>query len=185
MQNITQEHIIQISKGNEKVFKEVFDDFYPKLVGIAMKYFSDLMVAEDIVTDVFRKVWEKRAFISEIGSFESFLYTSVRNAVFNHIRNIKRKEEHHQIILKETSDAAFEETVLEENVHHRLYKAIAQLPEQGRKIFELSVINGWKEKEIAEDLNISVNTVKTHKSRALKSLREQLGKYYVFLFFYL
>lgn len=185
MNSITQEHIIQISKGDQKVFKEVFEAFYPKLVGIAMKYLNDLMVAEDIVADVFRKVWEKRALVSEIGSFESFLYTSVRNAVFNHMRNNKRKEVHHENILNDLTEIGFEETVIEENVHHRLYKAIENLPEQGRKVFELSVLNGWKEKEIAEDLNISLNTVKTHKKRALKSLREQLGKYYVFLFFYL
>ncbi len=101
------------------------------------------------------------------------------------MRNIKRKEVHHENILNDLTKANFEEIVIEENVHHRLYKAIEKLPEQGRKIFELSVLNGWKEKEITEDLNISLNTVKTHKKRALKSLREQLGKYYVFLFFYL
>ncbi|SMO55026.1 RNA polymerase sigma-70 factor, ECF subfamily [Saccharicrinis carchari] len=177
MLNIKQEHITKISQGDERVFKEIFEDFYPKLVGVAMKYINNMMVSEDIVAEVFTKVWEKRAQITEIGSFESYLYTSVRNAVFNHVRNTKRKEDHHEKILSNLSEQTFEETVVEENVHHRLYKAIENLPEQGRKVFELSVINNWKEKEIAEDLNISVNTVKTHKKRALKSLRDQLGRW--------
>ncbi|MCG8580847.1 MAG: RNA polymerase sigma-70 factor [Bacteroidales bacterium] len=185
MLNISEEHIQQIAKGNEQVFKTVFDTFYPRLVGVAMKYYKDLMVAEDIVSDVFRKVWEKRELISEIGSFESFLYTSVRNAVFNHIRNTRRRNEHHHLIQRDLSEEGFEETVIEENVHHRLYKAIEELPEKGRKVFEMSVIQGLKENEIATDLGISVNTVKTHKRRALKDLREKLGKAYVFLFFYL
>lgn len=185
MHQLTGEHIQQIAKGNEQVFKEVFDTFYPRLVGLSMKYVNDKMVAEDIVIDIFRKVWEKRQYISEVGSFDSFLYTSVRNATFNHIRNQSRKESHHQSMFKDLTETGFDDAAFEENIHHKLYQAIEQLPPQGRKIFELSVLHGWKEKEIAEDLDISVNTVKTHKKRALKDLRERLGKYYVFLFFYL
>ncbi|MBI9062590.1 MAG: RNA polymerase sigma-70 factor [Marinilabiliaceae bacterium] len=185
MKQLTEEHIQQITKGNERVFKIVFDSYYPRLVGLASKYLNNQMEAEDIVTDVFRKVWEKRQYISEVGSFDSFLYTSVRNRTFNYIRNQSRKENHHQAILNDMPYEAFEETAFEENIHHKLYQAIEQLPPQGRKIFELSVLYGWKEKQIAEDLNISINTIKTHKKRTLKDLRERLGKYYIFLFFYL
>ncbi|MCU4155858.1 RNA polymerase sigma-70 factor [Carboxylicivirga sp. A043] len=185
MLSITEEQIGLISKGNEQVFKKVFEAYYPKLVGIAMKYIKDLPVAEDIVSDVFRKIWEKKKYISEVGSFESFMHTSVRNAVFNHIRNSKRKDEHHQVIQKELLMYNFDEIVIEENVHQHLYNAIKQLPTKGRRVFELSVLHGLKESEIAEDLGISINTVKTHKKRALKDLRQRLGKYYIFLFFYL
>ncbi len=185
MQHITSEHIRQISRGDENAFQELFNAFYPKLVGLAVKYCNDIMTAEDIVSEVFKKIWGRKEHLSEVGSFESFLSTSVRNSVLNHIRNKNLKEKHHHTMCKNMTDEAFEELEFEEDIHYRLYNAIAQLPEQGRKIFELSVLNGWKDKEIAEDLNISINTVKTHKKRAFKDLRSKLGKYYIFLFFYL
>ncbi len=178
MQQISKEDIKRLTAGHETTFKELFEAFYPRMVGLAMKYISDMMAAEDIVSDVFRKIWEKRASLSEIGSFEAYLYTSVRNAVLNHIRNKARKNDHHQLILNDQSLEGFEETIIEENVHHRLYQAIDKLPEKGKMIFELSAVNGWKDKEIAEELNISLNTVKTHKKRALKVLRKGLGNYY-------
>lgn len=178
MQQISREHINRLAAGHEPTFKEIFEAFYPRLVGLAMKYISDLMAAEDVVSDVFRKIWEKRTSLSEVGSFEAFLYTSVRNALLNHIRNNNRKSDHHQHILNDQFLEGFEETIIEEDVHLRLYQAIDKLPAKGKKIFELSVINGWKDKEIAEELNISINTVKTHKKRALKVLRKGLGKYY-------
>ena len=185
MLNITKEQIGKISQGNELVFKDIFEIYYPKLVGIAMKYISDLVIAEDIVSEVFGTIWEKRQNISEVGSFESLLYTSVRNSLFNHIRNSKRRNYHHHYIQKELSENDFENTIFEEDIYHLLYKAIEQLPKKGKQVFELSVIHGLKEKEIAEDLGISVNTVKTHKKRALKDLRKRLGEYYVLLFLYL
>lgn len=185
MQQISKEHINRLVTGHEPTFKELFEVFYPRLVGLAMKYISDIMAAEDVVSDVFQKIWEKRTSLSEIGSFEAFLYTSVRNALLNHIRNQDRKNGHHQHIFHEQRLDGFEETIIEENVHHRLYQAIDKLPKKGKKIFELSVINGWKDKEIAEELNISINTVKTHKKRALKDLRKGLGNYYNSLFVFL
>jgi RNA polymerase sigma-70 factor (ECF subfamily) len=185
MTKMTNTHIKKLSLGDETSFKIIFDDFYPRLTGLANKYVRDMYVAEDIVSEVFRKVWEKRAFISEVGSFDSFLYTAVRNEALNHLRNHSRRQVHHEMMFEESKDQFFNEAVIEEEVHFKLYQAINSLPEKGKKIFELSIINGWKEKEIAEELNISVYTVKTHKKRALKKLREKLGKYYVFIFFYL
>ncbi len=55
---ITKEHIQKLSQGDEAVFKSIFDDFYPRLVGLAMKYVHDLMVSEDLASEVFNKIWE-------------------------------------------------------------------------------------------------------------------------------
>lgn len=184
MHQITDEQVKEMRRGNELVFRMIFNSYYPRLVALSMKCVNNQMVAEDIVTDVFRKVWEKRESISEVGSFDSFLHTAVRHATLNSIRNSKRHESHHQLILRDLSEEGFEEIIFEEDIHYRLHQAIKKLPPRGRKVFELSVLFGWKEMEIAEDLQMSINTVKTHKKRAIKSLRKHLGKYFAFLFLF-
>lgn len=184
MQVITKDHIKKLIIGDEKIFKEVFDSFYPKLVGFAVKYLVEQMQAEDIVSEVFRKVWEKRGMIDDIGSFESFLYTAVKNSCLNQIRSSSVQKNRDEILAQELNENKFHETIIEENVHFKLYQAIESLPDKMRQVFELSVIHNLKEKEIAVDLGISVNTVKVHKQRALKSLRGKLGKNYVYLFLF-
>lgn len=182
MYSVTKEQLHQLSKGNKKVFRALFDLFYPRLIGLSMKYLKDLPASEDIVSEVFAKIWERKSEITVHGSFESFLYTSVKNSVINYIRNTSLHQNHHKRILNELNEDDFYESVMEETVHHNLYLAISELPEKGRKIFEYSVIYDWKDKEIAEEFGISINTVKTHKKRALKTLREKLGKLFLVLF---
>jgi len=184
MNIISRDQIKRIIKGDEEAFKIIFNDFYPKLVGFAMKYHDDIMVAEDVVSEVFKNIWEKRDKILEVDSLNSFLYTSVRNRILNHLRHINVQRNYQEKILLESDNQFYEDNILEQEVHHKLYKALQNLPEKRRKVFELSVIYGWKEKEIAEDLGISVNTIKTHKKRALKELRDKLQNLFNLLFYF-
>lgn len=183
MKNITKEDIQKLIGGDETVFKAIFNMTYPKLVGFAHKYLDDLMLSEDLVAEVFRKVWERKEKLGIDRSFESFLFTSTRNACLNHIRNASVQKNREELMIQELKDLDVSETIIEENVHFKLYQAIESLPEKMGKVFELSVIHNLKEKEIAEDLGISISTVKVHKQRALKQLREKLGKNYLYIFF--
>ena len=145
-----------------------------------MRYTKDIEVAKDIVHNVFVKFWEHTESHTEIADPFSFLKTMTKNASLNFVRNEATQSRHKDIILQDSENFS-QEIELEEETYRLLEKAIASLPERSRQIMYLS-LKGFKNAEIAEKLEISVNTVKTLKYRAIDSLKNTLSsKYYIFL----
>lgn len=166
-----------VKEGDEKAFKLIFNSFYPRLYVFSLNYLKDSAVAEEIVGDVFVKLWEKRKEIDKIINLKSYLYMMVRNASIDHLKN----KHIHKNVLFETvehdSHTVMNEFVIEEEVHSLLFKALEALPKKCKRVFELSCIEGLKYKDIAEDLQISINTVKSQRTRAIKLLKLQLKDY--------
>lgn len=129
--------------------------------------------AEDIVHSVFLRVMEREEQFEKIESLPSYLYRSVYNSSLNFIKKRGREE-----LSDSIEEGGWEEEFLlkriEEEILIELYEAIELLPKRGRKIFKLSYISGYSDKEIAERLKISINTVKSQKQRAKRLLRENL-----------
>lgn len=154
-------------------FKNIFNTLYPRLISYSFKYVKDKFVAEEIVEDCFVILWEKREDLVHVDDIKPYLYIMVRNASFKYL-----KKEQKVISLKQKHlDLAviIQQDIIEEEVHAIiLYKALEKLPAKCRKVFELSCLKGVKYKDIALDLDISVNTVKSQRSRAIKLLKEQL-----------
>lgn len=180
--NIHENEIIQkLKNGDEKVFKYVFESHYPVLVGFALKYIPDIDASKDIVQNFFISFFQKSAEIKINTSLKSYLYKSVYNRCLNQLKSEKIKQNHHKEILKTAdvySDNSFEIEQTEEE--KRIYDAIETLPEQCKRIFKLNRFENKKNKEIAEELNLSIRTVETQISKALKTLREIL-KFVLFL----
>lgn len=166
---------IAIDEGRQNIyFSNYFDNMYPAIYSFAIKILNDSFVAEDLTQEVFVKLWHKfEDFNSEIG-IRAFLYQVIRNDCLNHIKHIKVKNKFQENNQQEkSSESFFLRNVVEEETHRLVHLAIQQLPERARQIIELSM-RGYKNEEIAEELNISLNTVKTQKARSYKKLKDSL-----------
>lgn len=162
-----------------------------------MKYFAKVYVlseeeAENIVQDVFAELWEKKDMISEYTNLVAYLFTSTKNRCFNYLRhqtivqdsaNLMQEEHRRSLQASLNSLQALDLQVFSngEDMDEVFQKALNGLPEKCRQIFIMSKIQGKKQKEIAQELNISINTIETQMGLAYKHLRKEL-KHYLPLF---
>ncbi|WP_131539473.1 RNA polymerase sigma-70 factor [Pedobacter nototheniae] len=155
-------------------FALFYNQYFQKLLLLCDKYVQDMPVAEEIVHDVFIKIWANPYKLSEVRSLKSYLYKSTVNASINHIgkqKNIIVYEEHMPEQLTEDELDIIDQ---ENSLIVLLYQEIDRLPEQCRKVFKMSRFELLKYREIAEKLNISERTVENHLRAALKTLRARL-----------
>lgn len=154
----------------------LFRENYHALVFFAFKLLQSRTEAEDIVQDAFVRYWNQRAEVSEDpAAVKSYLYTSVRNACLNVVR-------HREVALRyataQQEETPAEQTILEHLLEAEtmamVHKAMSLLPPVCRQIAQMSHLEGKKNEEIASELGISVNSVKTHKQRAIRLLRQHL-----------
>lgn len=159
-------------RWSEDTFHKTYDRFYQALVMYAMNYISDQAMAEDIVQDVFSSIWENKTEFSSIPSLRVYLYNAVRNHVLDWQRK-KKVEERYVRLQPPTNDIDIENSYVKEEVYNQLFAAIDRLPKRQREVL-LHTMERRKVKEIAELMDISVNSVKTQKQRAIETLRKTL-----------
>ena len=164
--------LLRISNDDEKAFGQIFHRHYKRMVMVARRYMTDLDLSENIVQQIFVKLWEQRKNL-QINSFEAYLLVSVRNSCNNELKHQKtiRKYENQAIDEPwETDDVYPDNETLE-----KIYKVIEEMPPQRKKIFKMNRLEGMKYKEIAEALQLSPKTVEVQISKALKYLKENLS----------
>lgn len=162
---------------NQYAFRFIFENNYRPAVLFAQGILNNYEYeAEDIVQDAFIKLWNKNEVFSTLAAIKSYVYITVKNACLDKLRKnqVADKYQGHAEKQLQLLEADFIEPLITAETTKLIQQAIEGLPEQGKLIFKLS-LSGKKNNEIAEELNISVNTVKTHKQRALSSLRHSLG----------
>ncbi|NJN26780.1 MAG: RNA polymerase sigma-70 factor [Cyclobacteriaceae bacterium] len=168
-------------------FEELFRAYFSHLCSFAHKYVQDIDEAKDIVHHVFIGLWQKRSEIDMETPLKSYLFTGVHNRCLNHIRD-RKKLTPFEAPLHESqmNDYLQSRDHLESmETESRINRALDQLPEKCREIFMMNRFENLKYREIAGKLNISVKTVETQMSRALKSLRENLSDLMLLLIIYL
>jgi len=167
--------IRHINRGKKGAFKDLFDHYFNALAAFGYKYVADQSVVEDMVQEVFITCWEKRGDFNHINALKSFLYTSVRNKCLNHLKHQAVQKKHENALIYELeSDHHFAGQVIEEETFNLLHAEIKDLPRSAQEIMMLA-LNGLKNQEIADELNISLNTVKTQKKIAYSKLKDRLG----------
>ena len=165
--------IERLIRGDEKVFKSLFDHSYVGMVQRAVYYTNDLNAAEDIVQEVFMRLWEKREELREIQNIQGYLLFSIRNKCLNLLVHQHVIDKYRQYcLLQEISDDEEEPETFIEEVGNLLNK----LPEKRRKVLEMSILESKSYAEIASSLKISLNTVKDHIKKAYAFLREEMRK---------
>lgn len=160
------------SINRKDIFERLFSDYYGILVCYAQKYTKREDIAEDIVQDVFASLWEENRIFPSQANFRSFLYISIRNAAFDYLRHQNVESRYIEEALTANrflSDDSFQK----EEVFRLLFKQIDLLPERCREIFLLH-LEGYDNDAIAKKLSLSIETVKTQKKRAMKTLRNNL-----------
>ena len=156
----------------------LYEHFYGALVSYAMRFLQEKESAEDVVQDTIASLWEKKIDLPNNAALKAYLYNSVRNKCLNLIRqqHIKRETPHtisegEEYKLTEDND----EQVFSEEVYRQLFLMIDQMPPRQREVF-LMVMEGKKNREIAQALNMASETVRTNKKRAMAFLKKNLGK---------
>ena len=138
--------------------------------------------AEDLVQQVFVKLWEQRARLDIAWSLKAYLYKTVHNAALNRLRAAKTRSKYLEVNASQLENANVPPEESARELNERLQKALDLLPPQCRHVFELSRFEDLKYREIAEQLGISIKTVETQMGKALRILRLQLADYLVTLF---
>ncbi|MGL5682244.1 MAG: RNA polymerase sigma-70 factor [Marinifilaceae bacterium] len=166
------DNFVALSRGDKKAFECLFNKYYEPLYEYSCSLVGDGDKAADIVQEVFIYLWDHRASIKIHASIKSYLYTSARHASINQL-NKMRLEQRHENNLTEFIEFLQTTSFSEEEQArvNSIYEAMATLPKQCQHVFMLSAIEGKKYQEIADELGLSINTVKTHIVKAYKRIR--------------
>lgn len=175
-------HTGQFSDLNQ--FEQLFNSHYGNMCSYAYKYLENLEDAEEIVQDVFVKLWENRNEIVIDGNLQSYIFRAVRNGCLNLIKHrivrqeYATKEQQSNTIMQQN----LENEIVANELEIKIREAIDALPVERKKVFIMSRYEGLKYREIAEKLNISNKTVENQMGKAILFMKERLSKYLVIFF---
>jgi RNA polymerase sigma-70 factor (ECF subfamily) len=174
--NNERELLLRIAEGNEHAFRKLFDHYWDNVYSVAFVLTKSSVLSEEIVQDVFLKIWLKRDQLVSVTKFEGYLFIVARNHIYNELRKKTMERpfvEHLDQYFLETSALPGQEMMLKET-KQMIDRAVKQLPPQQRAVFELSRNEGLDHAKIADKLGISRLTVKSHMTKALQSIRQYL-----------
>ena len=168
----------ELQKQNKTVYKTVFNHFYKGLVLYANNFLFDQQASEDVVQEVFISLWENAKNIEIKTSLKAYLYAMVRNKCLNYLKSVKVTDDlnlidlNSMLVLEDDLDLISEEE--KTIVYNHILKIIETFPESMQQVFKLKFIENYKYEEIADEMGISVNTVKTQLKRAKVKISESL-----------
>jgi RNA polymerase sigma-70 factor (ECF subfamily) len=170
---------MQIRIDSKEQFEEIFNLHYSDMCSYANLYLKDLDASEEVVQNVFFKLWVNREKIHIKTSIDSYLFRAVKNASLNTLKHVDIREEYkiHNQYEIDQDELEEEEDFSRSDMEKLIRKTIDKLPFDRRRIFIMSRYEGLKYKEIAEELGISVKTVENQISRSLKFLKQELADY--------
>lgn len=174
-----------LTKGDEQAFEKLYNLYFPRLHAFSFKIINDSSLAKDMVQNVFIKIWETHSSFA-FDNPEAFIYQMVRNASLNYIRHLKvvdnlKSKVKDQYLGEELYyiDMVGNEPyiLIEKELEEKIIQVMNSLPEKCLKVFRMSRIDGLKNREIAEQLNISIKAVEKHISKAMHVYRKNFANY--------
>lgn len=169
-------NILELLKRDEEgAFRLLFERYYDNLLLYCYHILGDLEVAEDIVQECFVGLWNSRRLHSFSGDLDRFIFRIVKNRSLLFLKENKKREEVHHSFSEENEKVSYDTEEERQKDIELLYAVINQLPEKCREVFLMACLNDKSYQEIADELNISINTVKSQVKTAFKFLREQLS----------
>jgi RNA polymerase sigma-70 factor (ECF subfamily) len=168
--------LLQLADGNPTAIEELYNFYYPRLYHFSKTFLKLEEGIDDILQEVFIKIWQNRTRIKTSSTFNAFIFTITRNLLLNELRsrltNQKIKEKVGKMAIP------IEYSFIEQSEFHDLKekvdKAISELPVRQKEIFTLSRLNGYSHKEIAENLNITTKAVEFHIAKSIVLLKKKL-----------
>ncbi|MCW3464763.1 RNA polymerase sigma factor [Chitinophaga nivalis] len=166
-----------LTSGDTLYYSHIFKAYYNALCHYAETIIGEPGHAEDIVQDVFEKLWQKPYAFEDLRHLKDFLYKATRNAALNFLKGAQHSKERQAKFLHEQEEGttAEDHDIIRMEVFRVVYREISNLPEQCGKIVRMSYMEGLKNEQIAEILSISLQTVKNQKTRGMKLLRMRLS----------
>jgi RNA polymerase sigma-70 factor (ECF subfamily) len=167
--------------GDCMAFEKVFFSFADRLYYFAMRYLRNQHDAEELVQEVFVKLWENRESLNEELSFSGYLFTITRNTIFNQNRK-KINEQAYQEYVKHALQVAstkMEDDLIYADIKNLIDKVVEDLPPQRKLVYKMSRDQGLTYKEIAQELSLSERTVEAHIRLALKTITEFVDKQFI------
>jgi RNA polymerase sigma-70 factor, ECF subfamily len=171
--------IDKIRKGDLKAFEKVFRDNYEQLCDYAFRFTKDEDLAEELVQDIFYRIWKKHEQLMITSTLEGYLFQSVKNHCLQYFKHKAVELKYAEKVKMETQTLAYEpfEELENKELNDKIESTLRSLPDKCREIFMMSRFDGLKYQEIADKMAISVKTVEANMGKALKIFRESLGKY--------
>lgn len=175
-EHIDERLIARFRKGDMDAFRKIYESHSKSLYRFAFSYLKDSFEAEEIVQDVFLKVWEKREEVDEQKSFTSYLYRITVNKIFNELKHrvVKKKYEQHALKFDQITGETPESSIQFQELNTKLEKLLTELPKQQRNIFIMSRMKGQSNTEIAQTMSLSIRTVENQIYRASKFIKLHL-----------
>jgi RNA polymerase sigma-70 factor (ECF subfamily) len=175
--------IRRLQKRDEAAFETVFKTHYKGLHAYACSLLENSAVAEEVVQNIFYKLWERGETLSISGNIAAYLYSAVNNESLNQIKHLKVRAQHELFVKRQTrekTDTAAKHIQVKE-LEGKLRSALNDLPEQCRTIFQLSRFEELRYREIADTLGISIKTVENQMGKALKIMRIKLADFLILI----
>lgn len=181
------EFLSGLKSGDEKVFRLIMEQWYSRLFNFARGYLNNEENAREVIQDVFLLLWEQRLKLAEDTVINAYLFTLTRNRCIDMIRREKlvlqfRNDKQDEYRRLTENYNALSDTILDnifaDELQDEIDRAINSLTDQCKKVFILSRRNGLKNREISEELNLSLKTVESHITKALRQIRTIIEKKY-------
>jgi RNA polymerase sigma-70 factor (ECF subfamily) len=169
--------IKEFRKGSENAFEQIYDLHHLRLYYFVLKLTGNREEAEEITSETFVKLWRLHARFSRLENIKAFLYITARNSCIDYIRSAKKvagEMVDYNYTLSEEDLSSFEQEVIEAELLEKIFKEIESLPAMCRKVVKMSFVDLLNNEEIARQLQLNLQTVKNHKSRALNRLRSAI-----------
>lgn len=176
-----------LQRGEKKDFELIFNTHYRCLLFFIKEYLPDLDIARDIVQETFITLWERKELLNDDTNLRAYLFTIARNKSLNYLKRMQLEKRTASDSASRLAETYLNYHALKDQSAVRIYESefeklvaegIETLPEQCRKIFNLSRMEYLKNQQIADQLNISIKTVESHLTKSLKILRKKLAAYY-------
>lgn len=176
-----------LAQRNEAAFEQVFKTHFKRLHAYAFTILRDEEEAEEMVQQVFFKLWERNENLSLTGSVTAYLYRAVHNESLNYIKHQKVRSDHKLHIAYSMKNDAEQpaKKIQAAELEKKIHSALNELPEQCRTIFQMSRFDELKYREIADKLGISIKTVENQMGKALKLLRAKLVDFLVYILLFI
>ncbi len=173
-----QKWILKISQeDDQRSFRYLFDYYYPKLLNYSRYLLESKSAADEVISNVFIGIWNNRATINRIDKFDSYVFRAVKNKCLSYLRDTHRLQ-FEELNIKGSklikSVRSPESLIINEELRATILKALDELPPRCRLVFELVKQDGFKHKEVAKLLDVSVNTVENQMGKAMSRLRSKL-----------
>jgi len=170
------EILSRIQGGDGKAFKQLYDRYRPNVYQTSLRYLKSSHLAEEVVQEVFMKIWLEKARLDNVNSIKAWIYIMTKNNILNRLKKLALEwKANAHFANNSTADLSTVNNLHDKEYRQVLDEVVQSLPKQQREVFELARYQYLSYRDIGEKLDISPLTVKTHMSRAIKSIRLKMN----------